>query len=158
MTLSAGDQAPDFTLSDQDGTSRTLSTLLQDGPVVLFFYPAALSPGCTRESCHFRDLAKEFADVGGQRIGISTDEVDKQKQFADKHSFDYPLLADTDGKVAEAFGVRRGLLGKFIPVKRATFVIDTDRTILTVVSSETNMNKHADAALSALAGRAGAAG
>jgi thioredoxin-dependent peroxiredoxin len=150
MTLSAGDRAPEFTLPDQDGTPRSLPSLLENGPVVLFFYPAAMTTGCTRESCHFRDMAKEFADAGGQRVGISMDEVDKQKKFADKHTFDYPLLSDRDGKVAEAYGVRRGLLGKFIPVKRTTFVINTDGTIRSVITSETNMNKHADEALAAL--------
>src|ERR1700743_2274595 len=96
------DEVPDFELPDQDGVQRSLSTLLQSGPVVLFFYPAAMTTGCTRESCHFRDMAAEFTAAGGQRVGISMDEVDKQKKFADKHTFDYPLLSDRDGKVAEA--------------------------------------------------------
>ena len=61
--------------------------------MVLFFYPAAMTSGCTKESCHFRDLAAEFAAAGAQRVGISTDPVDKQPQFADQHGFDYPLLS-----------------------------------------------------------------
>ena len=95
--MDAGDVVPDFELPDQDGTPRRLSTLLQDGPVVLFFYPAAMTTGCTKEACHFRDLGAEFSAAGVQRVGISRDAVAKQKQFSDQHSFDYPLLSDEDG-------------------------------------------------------------
>ena len=77
--------------------------------MVLFFYPAAMTYGCTKESCHFRDMKAEFEAVGAQRVGISADEVEKQKQFSDKHQFDYPLLSDPDGAVATQFGVRRRL-------------------------------------------------
>jgi peroxiredoxin Q/BCP len=146
--MKPGDLAPDFELPDQDGATRKLSELLEKGPVVLFFYPAAFSPGCTRESCHFRDLAAEFAAVGAQRVGISADPVDKQRAFADKHAFDYPLLSDGQGRVAAQFGARRAL--PLLPNKRATFVIGTDRRIVEVISSEVNMAKHADLALEAL--------
>lgn len=143
----------EFELPDQTGTIRTLTELLADGPIVLFFYPAAMTPGCTKEACHFRDLAAEFAAVGATRVGISADSVDKQAQFADKQKFDYPLLSDTDGTVAAQFGVKRGLLGKFMPVKRTTFVIDTDRTVLEVIASEFSMDTHADKALEVLRAR-----
>jgi peroxiredoxin Q/BCP len=152
MTLSAGDKAPDFELPDETGTNRKLSELAADGPVVLFFYPAAMTSGCTRESCHFRDLAAEFAAVGAQRVGISRDTVEKQKQFSEKHSFDYPLLSDVDRTVAEAYGVKRGGIS-ITPVKRSTFVIDKDMTVLSVIASEVNMNKHADKALEVLKAR-----
>ena len=148
-----GDIVDDFTLADQTGAPRRLSELLADGPVVLFFYPAAMTPGCTKEACHFRDLAAEFAAAGGQRVGISTDAVAKQAKFAEKENFDYPLLSDADGAVAAAFGVRRGLLGKLMPVKRTTFVIDTDRRVLEVISSELSMDVHADKALQVLRAR-----
>ena len=147
-TLAEGAQAPDFELPDQDGKTVRLSDLLLTGPVVLFFYPAAMTPGCTREGCHFRDLAAEFGAVGAHRLGISTDGVAKQKQFADAHGFDYPLLSDEDGAVATAYGVRRRLV---TPVKRATFVIGTDGLVAKVVASELNMQVHADAALAVLA-------
>ncbi|WP_440902714.1 peroxiredoxin [Actinosynnema sp.] len=151
--MKPGDQVSDFTLPDQDGEPRTLSALLADGPVVLFFYPSAMTSGCTAESCHFRDLATEFAQAGAQRVGISTDSVARQKQFADINSFDYPLLSDADGAVAEAFGVKR----RFgpLPVKRHTFVIGTDLTVLEVIKSEFAMNAHADKALAVLRERAG---
>jgi len=148
--MKTGDLVPDFTLPDQHGASRTLSTLLADGPVALFFYPGAMTSGCTAESCHFRDLAAEFQELGAQRVGISTDSVSRQKQFSDLNSFDYPLLSDSDGTVAGQFGVKRGLLGKLMPVKRTTFVIDTDRTILDVIASEFSMDTHADKALEVL--------
>ena len=147
MALRPGDQAPDFELADQSGATVTLDALLAKGPVVLFFYPQAMTTGCTREACHFRDIAAEFEAVGAQRIGISADAVDKQAEFDDKHGLGYPLLSDPDRTVANGFGVsRRGPL----PNKRATFVIGTDQTIVEVVTSELNMNVHADKALAAL--------
>ncbi|WP_458315801.1 peroxiredoxin [Mycolicibacterium brisbanense] len=151
--LKTGDTVAEFELPDQTGTVRSLTSLLADGPVVLFFYPAALTPGCTKEACHFRDLAAEFAAVGASRVGISTDPVAKQAKFADIERFDYPLLSDADGKVAGYFGVKRGLLGKLLPVKRTTFVIDTDRTVLDVIASEVSMDTHADKALEVLRAR-----
>ena len=168
----AGDKAPDFTLYDHTGRPRTLSALLSSGPVVLFFFPIASSPICTVQACHFRDLSSEFAAVGAHRVGISTDTVDRQAHFAQQRSFDYPLLSDADGVVSELFGVRRGrlaklrrsveareaarrgrharrrgLLGRLMPVRRTTFVIDTDRTVLKVVSNELRASVHADQAL-----------
>jgi peroxiredoxin Q/BCP len=148
-----GDLAPDFALPDQTGTTRQLSELLTDGPVVLFFYPAAMTAGCTAESCHFRDLATEFAAAGAQRVGISRDAVDKQKEFSDKHDFDYPLLSDVDGAVAKAYGVRRPLSLGSLVTRRMTFVIGADGRIADVIHSEMNMNAHADRALKALAGQ-----
>jgi len=146
-----GDTVPDFELPDEDGTMRRLGDLLTGGPVVLFFYPGALTYGCTKESCHFRDLAAEFAAVGAQRVGISADQVGKQKQFSDKYSFDFPLLADPDFAVAEQLGARRTIakLGN----RRITFVIDTDRTVLGVITSEVSMRAHADRALAILRAR-----
>jgi peroxiredoxin Q/BCP len=168
----AGEKAPDFTLLDHTGRPRTLSALLSEGPIVLFFFPLASSPICTAQACHFRDLSSEFAAVGAHRVGISTDTVDKQAHFAEQRSFDYPLLSDADGVVSELFGVRRGrlarlrksvaarkasrrrrhtrrrgLLARLLPVRRTTYVIDTDRTVLKVVSNELRASVHADQAL-----------
>lgn len=142
----------DFELPDQTGALRKLSDLAADGPVVLFFYPAAMTYGCTKESCHFRDVAAEFKAVGASRVGISRDSVDKQREFADKHGFDYPLLSDPERKVAKLFGVTDGF--KLGPVKRATFVIDKDLRVIDVIKSEINMNAHADRALALLRQRA----
>jgi len=146
--MKPGDTVADFELLDETGTPRKLSDFLTSGPVVLFFYPAAMTAGCTKESCHFRDLKTEFEEAGAHRVGISADTVEKQHQFSEKHSFDYPLLSDPDRKVAESFGVKRGF--SIMPNKRATFVIDTDSKVLAVIKSEINMNTHADEALAAL--------
>lgn len=143
---------PDFELPDQDGTPRRLVDLLAAGRVVLFFYPAAMTYGCTKENCHFRDLGAEFAALGAQRIGISADDVQKQKQFADKERLDFPLLSDRDGTVAGAMGAKRAV--PFLPNRRTTYVIDTDRTILEVIHSEARMQAHADRALAVLRARA----
>lgn len=153
--MKAGDVVQDFELRDETGTLRHLKEFLDKGPVVLFFYPAAMTYGCTKESCHFRDLKSEFESVGAQRVGISADSVEKQKQFSDKHAFDYPLLSDPERTVAGQFGVKRGT--GFLPNKRTTFVIDADGTVLEVISSEVSMHKHADRALELLRSRAGSA-
>ena len=142
----------DFELPDEHGVARRLSTLLQDGPVVLFFYPAAFTPGCTAEACHFRDMAREFAAAGASPVGISGDDVERQAAFAERHSLGYPLLADPEGAVRTRFGVKRRL--GISPTRRATFVIDTDRRVLEVIRSEIRMNVHADRALEALRRRA----
>ena len=145
--MKPGDPAPTFELPSDDGTTVRLSDELAQGPVVLFFYPKAMTPGCTKESCHFRDLAGEFADVKARRLGISADSVDKQHEFSEKHGFDYPLLSDADRAVAKAYGVKRpGPLFN----KRMTFVIGQDGTLLDVIASETNMDSHADKALATL--------
>ncbi|WP_446047857.1 peroxiredoxin [Streptomyces olivaceus] len=148
-----GDTVEDFTLPDETGTPRRLSELLADGPVVLFFYPAALSAGCTAEACHFRDLAADFAAAGARPVGVSGDPVERQQEFAGRHTLGMPLLSDTDGAVRELFGVRRGI--SLAPTKRATFVLGQDRTVLEVVRSELRMNTHADRALSALRAHGG---
>ena len=146
--MQKGDLAPDFKLKDQNGDERTLSTMLLNGPVVLFFYPAAMTKGCTKESCHFRDLAAEFAALGAQRLGISMDSVEKQAEFTAKNDLDYPLLADVNGDVAKLYGVKRSL--DALKVKRTTFVIGQDRRITEIINSELSMNTHADKSLDAL--------
>jgi peroxiredoxin Q/BCP len=122
--------------------------MVKDGPVVLFFYPAAMTAGCTKESCHFRDLNAEFSSLGAQPVGISMDSVDRQSQFSKKNGFGFPLLADDDGVVARHYGVKRAL--GFLKVKRATFIIGEDMVVRDVIHSEVNMNSHADLALEAL--------
>jgi thioredoxin-dependent peroxiredoxin len=149
--MQTGDHIADFALPDQTGAVRHLSEFLASGPVVLFFYPAAMTYGCTKESCHFRDLKAEFDAVGATRIGISADAVDKQLEFAEKHAFDYPLLSDVDRSVAEAFGVKRR--SNLLKVKRSTFVIGTDSTLIAELHSEVSMHSHADKALELLRAR-----
>ncbi|WP_031112984.1 peroxiredoxin [Streptomyces sp. NRRL S-146] len=146
--VETGDKVEDFALPDETGTVRSLSELLAEGPVVLFFYPAALTPGCTAQACHFRDLAAEFAAAGARPVGISGDDVERQQEFAGRHGLGMPLLSDADGAVRERFGVKRGF--SLAPTKRTTFVIAQHRTVLEVVRSELRMNAHADRALTAL--------
>ncbi|MET7515178.1 peroxiredoxin [Streptomyces sp. NPDC005480] len=150
--VEVGDTVEDFTLPDESGTPTRLSELLAEGPVVLFFYPAAMTPGCTAEACHFRDLAAEFAAVGARPVGVSSDPVERQAEFAGKHTLGFPLLSDAEGEVRERFGVARGF--SIAPTKRATFVLGQDRVVLEVVRSEFRMSAHADRALAVLRERA----
>lgn len=145
--LEVGEKAPDFEAVDHWGERLKLAEILAEGPVVLFFYPAAMTPGCTAQSCHFRDLGAEFGALGATRIGVSHDSAEKQLEFADKHSFDYPLIPDPKHVIAKKFGTKR----TGVPWhKRTTFVIDTDFTILEVIHDELNMERHADRALEVL--------
>ena len=147
--MHVGDRVPDFTATDQGGHAVRFSELLAAGPVVLFFYPKANTGGCTKESCHFRDLAGEFSELGAQRVGISADGVEVQARFDEKNSLGFPLLSDPAKAIARTFGVKR--MGPLLN-KRATFVIDTDSTVLAVIESEMNMDTHADQALTVLRG------
>jgi peroxiredoxin Q/BCP len=145
--MDVGDLVPDFELTADDGRTVRLSDELAKGRVVLFFYPKAMTPGCTAESCTFRDRGKEFEELGAQRLGISLDSVESQRRFSTKHGFDFTLLSDKGGRVAKEFGVKRMLLPF---TKRTTFVIDTDRRVLAIVHSEFDTDRHAAEALSAL--------
>lgn len=145
--MEEGDIVEDFEVLDQHGEPIALSSLLETGPVVLFFYPRAMTTGCTKESCHFRDLAGEFESVGASPVGVSADPVERQREFDDRNELGFPLLSDSDRELARRFGVKR--LGP-LPNKRATFVIGSDRRVLRVIRSELNMDSHADEALSIL--------
>lgn len=142
--MKVGEMVPEFTAVLDDGREMPFSELLEDGSAVVFFYPKAFTPGCTAESCHFRDLATEYTDLGVQRFGVSRDSVETQRRFREEHSLDFPLIADTDGSVARAFGAKRA--GP-LPSKRQTFVVDRDRTLLGAITSERNMDIHADQSL-----------
>jgi peroxiredoxin len=150
--MEKGDVIADFELPDETGRLRRLSEFLASGPVVLFTYRVAMSKGCTAESCYFRDLASEFGAAGASRIGLSGDSVDRQAAFSSRHDFDYSLLSDQTGEVTKMLGVRRGRAR--VPVKRWTFVIAPDATVLEIVKSEVSMHRHADRTLAVLRGRA----
>ena len=124
--LSSGDTAPDFTLPDADGTDVTLSSL-SGRKVVLYFYPAASTPGCTTQACDFRDNIASLRGAGYEVLGISPDTQDKQKKFAEAEHVPYPLLCDPTRGVLEAYGTwgEKKLYGKtVIGVIRSTFVLD----------------------------------
>lgn len=147
MGIAVGDPIPDLTATTDEGRTVTLSELAAGRPLVVFFYPKAFTGGCTAEACHFRDLGAEFAELGASRVGVSRDDVATQARFATEHGFDYPLLADPDGRIAKAFGAKRpGPLAS----KRQTFVLDRDLTVVATISSEFDMEAHADRALAAL--------
>ena len=141
-----GDRVVDFARPNQAGRRVALLELLANGPIVLYFYPRAMSPGCTKESCQFRDLAAEFVGVGASRVGVSADSVKRQERFDAKHDFGFPLLSDPDRSIAADFGVRRS--GP-LPNRRKTFVIGTDSRVLSVLDGE-KMHDHANKALEVL--------
>ena len=149
--MKINDVAPDFEAVNDNGERVRLTDLLKSGPVVLFFYPGAFSPGCTAEACHFRELNTELSALGASVVGISRDQVTQQARFATTFGLGFPLLSDDGSKIARSFGVKRPGL---FPNARSTFVIDIDRRVLCVVSDELNMNTHADRALDALRRRA----
>ena len=145
--VAIGEIVPDFEALTQAGETVKLSDYLARGPVVLFFYPKAMTPGCTKENCHFRDLQAEFDAVGATRLGISADKPNLQAKFANKYGLDFPLLSDADGSIARAFGAsRKGPLFN----RRVTFVIGADGRLLEIIKSELNMQVHGDRALEVL--------
>lgn len=124
--LKAGDAAPDFSLLDDEGKTRTLREF-RGKRVVLFFYPKADTPGCTTEACEFRDALPRFGKLDAVIIGASPDSVEKQAKFKEKFGFPYSLLADSDHSLAEAFGVwkEKSMYGRtYMGVERTTFLID----------------------------------
>jgi peroxiredoxin Q/BCP len=143
MSATVGQPAPEFTLPDQDGGSVSLSSL-KGGWVVAYFYPKDDTPGCTAESCSFRDSFEEFTDAGARVVGISSDSVESHKAFATKHNLPFTLLADTDGSVRKAFGVGKTL--GLIP-GRVTYVLDPEGVVRHKFSSQFKPKSHIDEAL-----------
>jgi peroxiredoxin Q/BCP len=126
--LAPGDLAPDFTLHDQDDNPVTLSSL-RGSRVVLYFYPEAMTPGCTTEACDFRDNLNSFAGAGVRVLGVSKDDVSKLKTFADRDRLNYTLLSDQDLAVQQRYGVwgEKSLYGKIVVGSiRSTFVVGAD--------------------------------
>ncbi len=123
-----GSQAPEFELSDQTGQLHSLEDY-RDQWVVLYFYPKDETPGCTTEACEFRDKIFAFRDLNTQILGVSLDDVDSHKDFAEKYSLPFPLLADTDGRMSSAYGVKTRMFGMTV-AKRQTFIIGPDGSIV----------------------------
>lgn len=148
--LETGDQAPDFTLADQDGQAVRLSECLAEGPVLLYFYPADFTPGCTKEACEIRDMHEDISDVGIRVLGISPQDEDSHTRFRQKHRLPFTLLADPDKEVVKAYGVD-GPLG--FGVRRATFLIGQDGSIEDVVVADLLIGRHSDFIRKAVAHR-----
>ncbi len=132
--IEAGQQAPDFTLPDQDGTARTLSDY-RGAPLALYFYPKADTPGCTTQACGVRDHRTDYEQTGATVLGVSPDPVKAVRKFADKYGLEFPLLADEDHAVADQYGVwlQKNMYGRtYMGVQRATFVIAPDGTVAKV--------------------------
>ena len=144
--VQVGDEAPGFTLCDQSGNRVSIADF-RGKAVVLFFYPKDDTPGCTVESCTFRDHFDEFQALGAELIGISSDDEDSHRRFASRHGLRYKLLADHGGKVRTLYGVPKtfGLLAG-----RVTYVIDSDGFVRHVFRSQLNVRRHVTQALAAL--------
>jgi peroxiredoxin Q/BCP len=137
--LEKGARAPDFELSDQDGRRHTLKSLLVDGPLILYFYPADFTPGCTKEACSFRDLHQELVKAKLRVVGVSPQDVDSHRAFADKHHLNFPLLADPHKAVIKAYDLD-GPLG--FGVRRGTYLIGRDGRIQDGVLADLRIGEH----------------
>lgn len=151
--LRVGDAAPPIEATTHQGLQLNLQKLLEDGPVVLYFYPRDETPGCTAQACAFRDAYEDFVDAGAQVIGVSSDGADSHRGFADRHGLPFPLISDTDGSLRQAFGVSRtfGLLPG-----RVTYVVGQDGIIHHVFSSQLRPDQHIPQALAVVGRLAGA--
>jgi peroxiredoxin Q/BCP len=134
MTIAEGKSAPDFTLPDENGKKHKLSDY-RGKTVVLYFYPADDTPGCTKEACDFRDDYLKYKAAGAVVLGVSPDDEASHDKFKIKYKLPFPLLADTDHKVAEKYGVwaEKSMFGKkYFGIVRSTFIIDGDGKIAKV--------------------------
>ena len=141
-TLKAGDKAPDFTAKDQNGKTFSLSNF-KGKNVILYFYPKDDTPGCTAEACDFRDNYQSMLDQGFEVIGVSTDDEKSHKKFETKYSLPFPLIADTDKSINEAYGVwvEKNMYGKkYMGTARKTFIIGADGTLSKIIDKVDTKN------------------
>jgi thioredoxin-dependent peroxiredoxin len=153
MPLTSGDTAPDFTLPDQEGNEVSLSGLRGQN-VVLYFYPKADTPGCTTQACGVRDHQADYASADAVVLGVSPDQVKAVSKFDQKYGLGFPLLADSDHAVAEAYGVwvEKSMYGRtYMGNERTTFVIDPEGTIKEVLR-KVKPAEHDKLVLTALSG------
>lgn len=149
MAIKIGDAAPDFSLLTQSGETISLSQFKGQKPVVLYFYPKDDTPGCTVESCSFRDSYEAFQDLGAEVIGISSDSVESHQKFAHKYNLPFTLVSDQGSKTRQAYGVPATL--GLLP-GRVTYVIDQMGTVKHVFNSQFNPKAHIAKALTILQG------
>ncbi len=144
-SLKEGSEAPDFEAIAHTGERVRLSDY-RGRVVVLYFYPRAMTPGCTREGVRFNELYEEFEKRGVVILGVSTDPPETNRKFADSHGFRFKLLSDTEGKISEAYGVLERS-PKGISSRRTTFIIDPSGRIVRVLENIRPAEKHAELAL-----------
>ena len=137
--LKAHTRAPEFVLQNDQGQDTSLSDLLQDGPLVLYFYPADFTPGCTREACAIRDIHQELAAVGLRVAGVSPQDPESHARFRKTHELPFTLLSDPDKIAIRMYDVD-GPLG--IGVRRATYLISQDRMISDAVLADVRIGRH----------------
>src|SRR6195952_39990 len=140
--LKEGDKAPNFTANDQNGKSVSLSDFTGK-TVILYFYPKDDTPGCTAEACDFRDNYQSLIGKGFEVIGVSTDDEKSHKKFESKFNLPFPLIADTEKEIVEAYGVwvEKNMYGKkYMGTARTTFIIDGDGIIVHLISKVDTKN------------------
>lgn len=137
--LKIGSEAPEFLLTSQEGVATSLSELLQAGPLILYFYPADFTPGCTREACSIRDSHNDIQAVGLQVAGISPQDEDSHRRFRTEHRLPFLLLSDPQKSVIKMYDVD-GPFG--VGVRRATFLIDQDRRIKDAILADVRIGRH----------------
>ncbi len=153
--LKRGDEAPDFILPDQDGRRQRLSKLIGGQPLILYFYPADFTPGCTREACDLRDLHTKILGSGLRVVGVSPQSPESHRRFRGQHALPFMLLSDQDKSAIKAFGVD-GPLG--IGVRRATFLVDGRRRIVDAVLADLRIGRHREFVSRAIAAKADQSG
>lgn len=148
--IKAQSRAPDFVLQDDQGQDRSLSALLQDGPLILYFYPADFTPGCTKEACAIRDIHKDLIAVGLRVAGVSPQDAESHTRFREHHNLPFILLSDPDKVVAKLYDVD-GPFG--VGVRRATFLIGQDQQIHDAILADIRIDRHAKFIANAIASR-----
>ena len=146
--LRAGERAPEFTLPDDSGKDRSMTEILTSGGLVLYFYPADFTPGCTRQACMLRDIHQELIKAGLIVVGVSPQNSESHAKFRQKYNLPFVLLSDEDKEVIKMYGVN-GPLG--FGVRRASFLIDGSRRIHDVVLADFNIARHEEFVRKAIA-------
>ena len=137
--LEVGARAPEFILPNDEGIDTSLTDLLAEGPLILYFYPADFTPGCTKEACSIRDIHNDIQSVGLQVAGISPQDEDSHRRFREEHDLPFTLLSDPDKVAVKMYDVD----GPFsVGVRRATFLINQDRTIQDAVMADVRIGRH----------------
>jgi peroxiredoxin Q/BCP len=137
--LEVGSKAPEFALANDEGGETSLTDLLQEGPLILYFYPADFTPGCTKEACSIRDIHNDIQSVGLQVAGVSPQDVASHQKFRDEYALPFTLLSDPDKLAIKMYDVD-GMFG--VGVRRATFLISQDRVIEDAVMADVRIGRH----------------